>query len=101
MAATPRRSSVVATGRWRDSKAPLISRTSESLDGYPRASRSFIGSIHDARRASGLFENQHNFAEVTNIEVYKSTLMQDLEQYTLDESSSFEYLEVCVQKMID
>ncbi|KAI1673550.1 hypothetical protein Ptr902_00303 [Pyrenophora tritici-repentis] len=93
MAATLRKSSVIATGHWKTAKAPLISRTSSSVTGYPRASCSFIGSIHDARRATGLLENKHNFADATNVQVYESTLTQGLSQVTLNETSSFEWLE--------
>jgi hypothetical protein len=100
MATTRRKSSVIATGSWKTPKAPLISRTSSNLTGYPRASRSFIGSIHDARRATGLLENEHNFAETTNVQVYESTLTQGLNQVTLDETSSFEWLEVRLVRTI-
>jgi hypothetical protein len=95
MAATHRKSSIVATGTWKANKPHLIQRPSVSSGEYPRASHSFIGSIHDARRACGLLDNEQNFAADTNIEVYQATLTEGLKRYTLDDTSSFAYLEVC------
>lgn len=94
MASAQRKSSVVATGTWKDPKAPTISRTLSNPTEYPRASCSFIGAIHDARRANGLLGNDHNFAEATNVQVYECTLKDGMKHVSLDETSGFTWLDV-------
>ncbi|KAF2501286.1 hypothetical protein BU16DRAFT_533977 [Lophium mytilinum] len=94
MAEARRKSSIVSTGRWRNTIIPLIPRSSASLHGYPRTSPSFIGAIHDARRTHGLFDNPSNFSQQTNCEVYEARREGGLQQFALDESSAHEWSQI-------
>ncbi|KAF2651128.1 hypothetical protein K491DRAFT_720142 [Lophiostoma macrostomum CBS 122681] len=93
MATNTRKSSRVATGQWRNNAPPLISRASNISTEYPRVSRSFVGSIHDARRGSGLLANNNNFSETTEVDVFQTSRGSGLTHLALDETTFAEYLQ--------
>ncbi|OAG11001.1 uncharacterized protein CC84DRAFT_1238264 [Paraphaeosphaeria sporulosa] len=97
MPSTRRHSSTVSTASWKDQRSAQVSRTPVHAAIYPRASRSFIGSIHNVRATSGLFENAKNFSRTTHALVYEFSSKQSLSERTLDENSGPGYLQEVVQ----
>ncbi|KAF2443866.1 hypothetical protein P171DRAFT_495744 [Karstenula rhodostoma CBS 690.94] len=94
MASTRRQSSTVSTALWKNQILAQASRTPVQASSYPRASRSFIGAIHNVRATSGLFENVNNFSQTTDAIVYEFSSKQPLRDRKLDENSGPGYLQV-------